>query len=236
MIVLVSWFLEIKRVFKAVGFIVFMAEEFRFWAFKLSGIIMVVFILQLLVSGFTDFFVLNSSALQGEIWRFLSAVFLHGSVAHIVYNLFALLLFGSILEKLIGYKKFLLVFFVTGILANLISVNFYLSSLGASGAIFGIIGALIIVRPGVPVWAFGVPMPIFIAGIIWAGGDILGAIGFFTGNPINNTGNIAHLSGMFFGFIFGALYRRRIKREKKDKLSIKFNEDTMRSWESTYMK
>ena len=100
-------------------------------------------------------------------------------------------------------KKFLLVFFVSGILANIISVFFYPSSLGASGAISGIIGALIIVRPMLVVWAFGLPMPIFIAGIVWVAGDLIGAIGYFAGNPIDNTGNIAHLAGMFFGLLFG---------------------------------
>jgi len=101
---------------------------------------------------------LNGDAFDGEIWRFLTAVFLHGGVGHILFNGFALLLFGSILERFVGGRRFLIVFFVTGILANLISVNFYSSSLGASGAIFGVIGALVIVRPGLTVWAFGMPM------------------------------------------------------------------------------
>tara|TARA_Y100000310_G_C20696985_1_gene826372 strand:+ start:586 stop:1230 length:645 start_codon:yes stop_codon:yes gene_type:complete len=212
------------------------SEKFKFWAFKLSGIIIVVFLLQLLVNGFTEIFVLNDAALSGfQFWRFVSSVFLHGGVAHLVFNLFALVLFGSILEKLIGSRRFLIVFFVTGILANLVSVNFYSSSLGASGAIFGVIGALIIVRPGLPIWAFGMPMPIFIAGIFWAGADILGAVGFFTGNPIDNTGNIAHLSGMAFGFIFGGLYRRLISKRKKGP-RIEIDEGSLQRWEDDYMK
>jgi len=213
--------------------------KFNFWAFKLSGIIILLFFLQLMISGFTDLFVLNNNVYSGEIWRLLTAVFLHASVAHLVFNLFALILFGSILERLIGDKKFLLVFFVTGILANLFSVNFYPSSLGASGAIFGVIGALIIIRPGLPVWAFGMPMPIFVAGIIWAGADILGAVGFFTGNSISNTGNLAHLSGMLFGFLFGIFYRRAIKSIKQssgNKIQIRFDESSLRNWEEDYLK
>ena len=57
-------------------------------------------------------------------------------------------------------------FFISGILANLISVNFYNSSLGASGAIFGVIGALVVVRPWMFVWAFGLPLPMIVAGIL----------------------------------------------------------------------
>ena len=171
-----------------------------------------IFIIQLLIPGFTELFLLNQNAWQ-ELWRFFSAIFLHGGIVHLLYNIFALALFGSMLERLIGSRRFLIVFFVTGILANLISVNFYDSSLGASGAIFGAIGALIVIRPLMIVWAFGLPMPIFIAGIVWMTGDIIGAVGYFTGNPFNNTGNLAHLSGMFFGFLFGILFRKK-KRKK----------------------
>lgn len=205
--------------------------KFRFYAFKLSGIMILVFLAQVLISGFTEFFVLNSKA-WWEIWRFVSSIFLHGGMVHLIYNLFALALFGSILEKFIGSRRFLIVFFVSGILANLISVNFYDSSLGASGAIFGVIGALILVRPMLVVWAFGMPMPIFIAGILWGIGDVLGTIGFLVGNPIDNTGNIAHLSGMFFGLIFGMMYRKR-RRKRKDRMVI--DERTVRDWERDYM-
>jgi len=210
--------------------------KFKFYAFKLSGLIVLVFLLQLFVNGFTELFVLSESALFGfEIWRFLTAVFLHGGIAHLVLNLFALVLFGSILEKMIGGRRFLIVFFVTGILANLISFNFYPSSLGASGAIFGVIGALIIVRPLLPIWAFGMPMPMFIAGILWAGADILGTIGFFAGNPIDNTGNIAHLSGMFFGFVFGGVYRGLVGEVKKNP-KVVIDERSIRKWEEDYLR
>jgi uncharacterized protein len=177
---------------------------------------------------------LNSNVFNGEIWRFLSAVFLHGGLAHLVYNLFALILFGSILESLIGGRKFLIVFFISGILANLISVNFYDSSLGASGAIFGIIGALVIIRPMLVVWAFGLPMPMFLAGALWSIGDVLGTIGFLTGNPIDNTGNIAHLSGMFFGMLFGAFYKEK-RRRMKFNSKIVLNERQIQNWEDVYM-
>jgi len=206
--------------------------SFKFYAFKLSGIMILVFLLQLLFSGFTEFFILNSLSWV-EPWRFLSAIFLHGGLGHLAYNLFALLLFGSILEKLIGGKRFLIVFFTTGILANLIAVNFYSSSLGASGAIFGVVGALIFVRPMQVVWAFGLPMPIFVAGIFWAIGDLMGAVGFLMGNPINNTGNLAHLSGMGIGLLMGAFFRKKKKVIRRKK--FEFDERFMRNWEESYL-
>jgi len=167
-----------------------------------------------------------------EVWRFITAVFLHGNLLHLFFNLFALALFGSILEKLIGGSRFLVVFFVSGILANLISVNFYSVSLGASGAIFGVIGALIVIRPLLFVWAFGAPMPIFLAGIFWVLLDILGTYGFFIGHPLDNTGNIAHLSGMFFGLIF----RGRVMRTRLMNQGIVIDEKAMMNWEDRYMR
>ncbi len=63
------------------------------------------------VNGFTDLFVLDGNSFS-QIWRFVSAIFLHSGVSHILYNLFELALFGSILEKLVGAKTFLLIFFL----------------------------------------------------------------------------------------------------------------------------
>jgi len=193
-----------------------------------------VFILQIFFSQFTDFFILDSSSWR-EPWRFLTAIFLHGGVVHLLYNLLALVIFGLILEKFIGGFRFLSVFFAAGILANLISVNFYSASLGASGAIFGIIGTLIILRPTLPIWAFGLPMPIFLAGALWSIGDLLGAYGFLVGNPMGNTGNIAHLSGIFFGFIFGILFRGLIEKQKR-KVNVSLDEGQVRAWEDVYFR
>lgn len=208
---------------------------------KLCGFIVLVFLAQGLVSGFTEFFILDGSS-WWQVWRFISAIFLHDGLVHLIYNLFALILFGNLLEVLIGGRRFLAVFFISGILANLVAINFYSNSLGASGAIFGVIGALIVIRPMLVIWAFGMPMPIIIAGVLWGIGDFIGAYGFLAGNPIDNTGNIAHLSGMAFGLILGAFYRRRVKRkmqnfrgERDRRGKIKINEGVMRDWEEKYL-
>jgi len=210
--------------------------KFRYYSFKLAGIMILVFLAQVIFKeyGFTEFFVLNGAALENlQVWRFFSSIFLHGGLGHLAYNLFALVLFGSILETLIGGKKFLWVFFIMGVLANIVSVNFYSSSLGASGAIFGVIGALVFVKPMQVVWAFGLPMPIFIAGILWGIGDVMGAIGFLVGNPISNTGNIEHLSGMFFGLLFGAMFKKKRVRKSKNKFVI--DESSVRKWERGWL-
>ena len=203
-------------------------EKFGYYALKLTGICIIVFVLQLLFSNFMDLLVLNAKAFP-EIWRFVSAIFLHGSLMHLLYNMFALALFGSILESLIGSRKFLTVFFVSGIFANLIGVNFYSSSLGASGAIFGVLGALIIIRPLMVVWAFGMPMPMFIAGILWVAGDLIGVF------VPSDVANIAHLAGIAIGLAFGILFRDWKERRAEQK-KIVLNESAMRQWEDNYLK
>lgn len=181
-----------------------MKRKFKFYALKLCLLMLIIFIIQLIVSGFSELFVLNNKVLYNyEYWRFLTSIFLHGSTIHLFYNLFALALFGSILEKTIGGKKFLLVFFFSGIFVNIIAINFYSSSLGASGAIYGILGALTILRPLMIVWTFNLPMPMFVAAILWTAGALLGIF------IPSNVGHIAHLSGIFIGFLFGLFLRKR---------------------------
>lgn len=208
-------------------------SKFKFYAIKLSLIIIAIFIIQTLSSNFTNLLLLNQDS-YSQVWRFVSSIFLHGSLSHLILNMFALIFFGSILERFIGEKKFLLVFFATGIFANLIAVNFYDSSLGASGAIYGILGALIFIRPLMTVWTFNMPMPMFLAGIVWVGANVLGTYGFLSGNPLDNTGNIAHLAGMILGFVFGKMYRKKIKRQRKKNVSL--DEREVRLWEDRYLR
>lgn len=201
-----------------------MKEKFRWYAIKLTIIIGLIFILQILIKGFTEVFVLNQNSFI-EPWRFLTSIFLHGNTLHLLYNGFALALFGSILERLVGEKKLLIVFFLSGIIANLISINFYNSSLGASGAIFGVIGALIIIRPFMFVWAFGVPLPLFMAGILWVAGDLIGLF------IPDNIGNIAHLSGIAVGLLSGIFMKSKLKKTTQTYLT----DSEFEVWHNNYM-
>ena len=208
-------------------------SRIKFYFLGLSLICIVMFILQNLpgIPGFTENFVLNDKAIDNyQIWRFITAIFLHGSITHLVYNLFALLFFGIILEKLIGSRNFLRVFLISGIVANIVSVNFYTSSLGASGAIMGIMGAIVLLRPMMMVWAFGLILPMCVAIILWIIGDILSIF------MPSNVGNIAHLSGVGMGFIFGLFLRKKlIKKDKQIEREV-ISEHHINSWERRFMK
>jgi uncharacterized protein len=207
-------------------------EKIKFYFLWLSGICIIMFILQNLISGFTESLLLNKSALSGEIWRFLTAIFLHASLEHLIFNLAALLLFGFTAEKLVGSKRFLLVFLGTGIIANIISVNFYSSSLGASGGIMGIIGLVTAIRPSMMVWAFGLILPMWIAAIVWI---LIDTLGLFIPT---NVGNIAHLSGIFVGLLLGIILRIKNKKEKEatNKVKIEIPDYYFKDWEERYMK
>ncbi len=202
--------------------------KMRFYALWLSLICVAVYFVQLAVPGFTNSFILDSH-FSYEAWRFVTSIFLHGSLGHLLLNIFALALFGTILESLIGGKRFLLVFFASGIIANLVSINYYPLSLGASGAIYGVLGTLVILRPMLAVWVYGFPMPMFIAGIVWIAAD---SIGIFIPSDV---GHIAHLVGIAVGLVLGIFFRDwRAQRARRGKLKI--HEGYMRAWEDAYVK
>src|SRR3989338_6163536 len=141
-------------------------------ALWLCPIIFIIFILQKLMPGFTDLFILDSRLVIPKVWTLFTAIFLHSGIVHILYNLFALALFGSVLEHIIGSKKFLVLFFVSGLVASLAGLPFYTRVLGASGAIFGILGMLGILRPKMTVWVYSIPMPMILALFVWGAGDV----------------------------------------------------------------
>ena len=189
-----------------------------------------VFILQMLFS-ITDSFLLDSSVVLQKPWTLITAIFIHASLEHIVFNMFALALFGFILENIIGTKRFLIIFFIGGIMASIGSAMFYPTSLGASGAIFAAIGTLAVIRYKMSVWVFGVPMPMALAAGAWAIADIIGV--FYP----SDVANIAHLSGLGFGIAYGFYIRKLIRPEHEKERNKKLLSDKkLEKWEDEYLK
>lgn len=80
----------------------------------------------------------------GEAWRLLTANFLHADLLHILSNMYALWYMGGVLQRLFGSKWLVSVYVITGVIASVVTVLFTsLPSVGASGAVFGIIGFLL---------------------------------------------------------------------------------------------
>jgi len=133
-------------------------------------------------------------------------MFLHGDFAHLFFNMFALLMFGISLENRIGSDRFVAVFFLAGIVGSIgylvTASNPNIPALGASGAIYGILGALAVLRPFMMVWMGGIPMPMIVAAFFWVGIEFLG---MFVPSGIAHS---AHLGGIFAGILYGIYLRR----------------------------
>ena len=140
----------------------------------------------------------RDAVLAGEWWRLVTAIFLHGSVDHLIGNAVALFVLGMVCEHAFGRAQFAFLFVVTGIAGSLVSVLTSPGpSVGASGAIFGLQGAAIVLfrqhreRLLVRDRRIGVVL------IVW--GLYIIAQGFLT--PYVDNG--AHLSGMLAGVLLG---------------------------------
>jgi len=95
-------------------------------------------------------------------WTILTSLFLHGSFGHILGNMITLYFFGKYLRLLVGSSKFLLVYFIGGILGGILYVLLappFSIAIGASGAVFALGGALAVMRPKLRVLVFPVPVP-----------------------------------------------------------------------------
>lgn len=148
--------------------------------------------------------VLVGSLLLTEPWRILTSMFLHADIEHLFFNMFALFVFGNALERRVGSPLFTLIYFISGITG---AVGFMLFSgpdaiaLGASGAIFGIIGALVVIAPRMTVYLFGgVPMPMYAVGILYA------LIEVFAFGKADSIAHSAHLLGLVGGFAVAQKY------------------------------
>lgn len=137
-------------------------------------------------------------------WTIVTSLFLHGSFGHILGNMITLYFFGKYLRLLVGSSKFLLVYFIGGILGGILYVLLappFSIAIGASGAVFALGGALAVMRPKLRVLVFPVPVPM----PLWAA--VIGSfviISFLPGVAWQ-----AHLGGLAFGVIAGYFFRRK---------------------------
>lgn len=130
----------------------------------------------------------------GEYWRLLTSMFLHGGPVHLMGNSFVLLQMGRLVEALFGRWRFGFIYLVGGICGSLVSLafgEFYRPSVGASGAIFGLFGAMVFFRAASP---RGARMPW--SGLLWPI-----AINLSIGLVIPHVDNWAHVGGLVGGLL-----------------------------------
>jgi len=161
-----------------------------------------------------------SKILSGKtLWTFVTSMFMHGGFGHLFANMISLMFIGNFVEKLIGKKRFLGLYFVGGLFAALffILISFItkngldISIIGASGAIFALGGLLAVLTPKLPVLVFFViPLPMWAAMVFLMFG--LWAISNSFGLPI---GNIAHLGGLIVGVSYGLFLKKKYPGKTK---------------------
>lgn len=146
------------------------------------------------------------------IWQIATYMFLHGGIWHILFNMLSLWMFGSELETSWGTRRFLQFYFFTGMGAGICAVvlNYIFSNpnvptIGASGAIYGILLAWAVLWPDrIILFSFLFPMKVkyFVM--------IFGGIAFLNSFNVNSgVSEFAHLGGMAFGYVFLKMPRRR---------------------------
>jgi membrane associated rhomboid family serine protease len=144
-----------------------------------------------------------------EVWQLGTYMFLHGSIFHILFNMLALWMFGTELERIWGTRYFLKYYFVTGVGAGALTVLFSLLPfefartvhdnliVGASGAIYALLLAYAMYFPDRPILliVFWVPAKVCVA--------ILAAIALVTSlSEVGGVANATHLGGMIVGYLF----------------------------------
>ncbi|MDP7282220.1 MAG: rhomboid family intramembrane serine protease [Candidatus Undinarchaeales archaeon] len=205
-------------------------QKSSWWSIRIALICMGVFVIQFIIGDLQNYFVLVSDYAVFRPWTIVTHAFMHGGFSHLLYNMFALLIFGPILEKVIGSKNFLILYAAAGLASAFISIPFYGAVLGASGAIFGILGALAILRPKMTVWVTGFPMPMAVAAAFWAFGDFIGLF------VPSGTANAAHLAGLFIGIGFGIYFYKKFKEVKHNrKNDIEISGESFDQWEKKWM-
>jgi len=176
------------------------------WTFILIAVCVVVFALEFVMPLMDEYAFVPALAYE-KPWTFITSVFLHADLQHLFFNMFALFVFGLYLEPRVSRKQFLFIFFAAGFMGN---VAYMLNSpagtvpaVGASGAIYGIMGLLAILYPTLIVYIGYMPMPMIVAAAVWA---IVEFSGMFTPG---NIAHEAHLAGLFIGAAYGLHLRKK---------------------------
>lgn len=150
---------------------------------------------------------LTPALVMEQPWTVVTAMFMHASFTHIMFNMISLFFLGSFFLRMVGEGDFLKVYFVGGLAGNLLYILLgpaMVPGVGASGAIFAIGGALAIMAPKLPVLVFPLPIPV----PLWAAMTFFLLIGFV----ISGIAWQAHLGGFLFGLAAGLYFNRRRQR------------------------
>ena len=205
------------------------------WVMNIIFANVIVYLLQSLYSPLMIYYFGLTPALvltKYYAWQFCSYMFLHGNFFHIFLNMYALMLFGIPVEQLWGTRKFVIYYFFTGIGAGItiFIINIvaggpgaFVPTIGASGAVFGLLLAFGILFPDVELLVFFfIPMKAKFLVILYGGIEFMSLVSAGTNSSVSHVG---HLGGIFFGLIFFLITRRRGIEFTAKKLKAKMGKE-----------
>ncbi|RME92442.1 MAG: rhomboid family intramembrane serine protease [Candidatus Hydrogenedentota bacterium] len=145
---------------------------------------------------------LPSKFFSGYFWQPITAMFMHAGLLHIGVNMIALYSIGPPIEHTIGSKRYLQLYFISGLTGALFVILFQSGTttptVGASGAIMGILGALAVFYPNSYLFVFFIPMKARTAAILFAVGSVL----FQVLGAAEEISHLGHLGGLIGGVLF----------------------------------
>ncbi len=165
--------------------------------------------------NFIDVYGFSYNNMIYKPWTIITSIFVHADLNHLISNMLVLIFFGVAVEKELNPLEFLVVFFGGAFVGEVFSLFFYPNSIGvgASAAIFSIIGVAILLTPfDMSIYPYIVPVPLGILGILYAIYNIVAM--FYGGNP--SIDYAAHFGGLIFGLYYG--FKR--KGSKKSMITI----------------
>ncbi|MBU2523171.1 MAG: rhomboid family intramembrane serine protease [Nanoarchaeota archaeon] len=200
---------EIRQEFPSMRILRFPAT---FWLIAINVLFfLIAIVISLFYPNFIDVVALKpSDVMHGKnLWTILTSMFMHAGVFHLFANMISLMFLGSFLEKIVGKKRFLWIYFISGIMGSVFYILFSnpnIPAVGASGAIFGIAGMLAVLTPKMPVYIMFIPiaMPMWFGVILIMG--VLWLLTISAGLPIGNT---AHFGGLIVGLGYAAYLRHK---------------------------
>lgn len=139
----------------------------------------------------------NELIMSGQYYRFITCMFLHGSIIHIASNMYSLYCVGYMVEKIYGRVKYIFIYFLSGVISSYVSFWFSdATSVGASGAIFGVLGAVLV---------FSFRFKNKIGKELFANIIAVIVLNIFIGISMTNIDNFAHIGGLISGIIISAI-------------------------------
>ena len=155
----------------------------------------------------------NSGITNGEYWRFITCTFLHGNIMHLFVNIAAIYIFGQEVESIYGASKFILLYLISSWGASLTSYAFSPGiAIGASGAVFGVIGSLVI-------FFFRQRGKVTGAEMKFKSMYTLVIINLIFGFLLPRIDNFAHIGGLITGLLFSYFISPEYLIEKNETLN-----------------